>query len=229
VFASGTEICLVDAKGSSASMQDLARHVKDEWRGQIKSCLGVKLAGSVTPTEGRIIGARLSAAGAAEFVTAYGKAFPTGSVAAGVVPHEATIAAFKGRDPGVAAVQRANYFGASLFLGFQDLADALNPRAGSGTAALEALAYRDQGDERRFGRSYVHSLADGSAWRLDSFIRGEVLRAVINKFIGNQRVAIPTNAQVDDAEHRSNEIIIQSRDGVGVLCTLLPGTSSKAI
>ena len=73
----------------------------------------------------------------------------------------------------------------------------------------------------------MHWLADGSAWQLDSYIRGEVLRAVINKFIRNQQVAIPMNAQVDDAELRSDEIIIESRDGVGVRCTLLPGTPSE--
>jgi hypothetical protein len=73
IFAKSTDVCIVDAKGSTSSQVHLIKRVKDEWARQIRPNLGVTLAGGGWPTEGRVIGTRLHLVNAAEIVTAYGQ------------------------------------------------------------------------------------------------------------------------------------------------------------
>lgn len=228
VFASGTDVCLVDAKGSARPFPEVGKLAKSEWRRQIYPNRNVMLKLGGFPTEGRVIAASLVRPRAVGLVAAYGK-FP--AVNSLMVAPNAPIT------PGglaMKSVQKTNFTNAFYLLGLNDMASSFiggaNARAEKQLSwALSRAEYVDAGEAIFKGPSKVFDLAEGGVWIMQPFCRVDILRAAFLNLMRDDAPPVSSAALIlpDHIENSKDsvalttalgeQVIIQSRDGVGAI------------
>jgi hypothetical protein len=240
IFAKSTDVCLVDAKGSTSSRNDLIKRAKTEWTRQIRPNLIATLIGGGQPTEGRIIGARLHWSDAAELITAYGKVPPaipisasvampgSGGYLGAVTLGAATVQNTQRLPDGVASVQRINYATACNLIGLNNIGQQLmnlneladrrqqNITLGYLNSTIDTIS-----SGRRFGSSHLRYLGDGSVWKLTPFIVERVLERVVRKFIGSNEILLQANDGGIRVTHGTMMTTIEATDGVGIQFQLI--------
>lgn len=135
VFASETDVCLLDAKGSARPFPEVGRLAKSEWKRQIYPNRNVKLKLGGFPTEGRVIASSLVRPRAVGLVAAYGRFPAAGSLT--VAPN----APITPRELAVKSVQKTNFTNAFYLLGLNDLASSFISSASAGTGAERQLSW----------------------------------------------------------------------------------------
>lgn len=229
VFASSSNVCLVDAKGSARTMKEVRVIAKSEWRRQIYSNRHVKLDGGGTATEGRIIAASLANPNGVGLVTAHGRFLGPSRTpgSGGMSPVSTTSKAIK-------AVQKINFTNAFNFLGLHSMAGHLiggplgKARAEMSGARLSAVDIDDFGAVY-IGEHRIIDLGGQGAWTMQPFCRLDVLEEAFESLLSDSAPAIaqppamltpnPDNAESsgDGKMTSSDQVILQSRDGVGAI------------
>lgn len=232
VFASATEVCLVDAKGSARPFPDVGTLARNEWKRQLYSNRNEKLKLGGMPTEGRIIAASLVRPRAVGLVAAYGRFRSPRSLVtapgAPVSPHSLAIK----------SVQKINFTNAFYLLGLNALASQLINGNGNGNGAgaqrqlVWALAQTEviDGQGAVFkGPSRVVNLGGGETWIMQPFCRAGILREAFLYLdsedappVSSAALILPTNMEkarglVGGAIRSAERVIVQSHDGVGAI------------
>ncbi|BBP70820.1 hypothetical protein PHLH6_28240 [Pseudomonas sp. Seg1] len=229
VFASSSNICLVDAKGSARTMKEVRLIAKNEWKRQIYSNRLVKLAGGGMATEGRIIAASLANPNGVGLVTAHGR-FPGSTLPPGTGGSTRVSTTSKA----IKAVQKINFTNAFYLLGLNSMASHFigGPlglaRAEMDDARLSAVDIDDFGAVYAGGRRIV-DLGGQGAWTMQPFCRLDVLEEAFENLLTDNAPAVaetppilnqsPDNATSsgDGKMTSSDQVILQSRDGVGAI------------
>lgn len=209
IFAKPSAICLVDAKGTTASADSLA---KQEWRRQIYMNKATKLNFGGMASEGRVIATELSETSPAKLVTAYGKWGAT-------APHGSN----KNNTPAaVASVQRANFIDAFFLVGLPYLAWKLVGNRNFGPLRHGAARLSLMGNEQVYmGPIRMTLVLDNRQWVMQPFCRTEIVEAAI-KYV-DQQEGVPMTDIVRDGglvrSHLTNTdaTIIDGPDGVGAI------------
>lgn len=230
VFASKTEVCLVDAKGSARPFSDVGTLAKSEWKRQLYSNRNEKLKLGGMPTEGRIIAASLVRPRAVGLVAAYGRFRNPRSLvtAPGTYVSPNSLA--------IKSVQKTNFTNAFYLLGLNALASQLINGNGNGAAAQRQLAWALAKSEVIDGQgavfkgpSRVVDIGGSETWIMQPFCRAGILReAVLNLDseeappVSSAALILPTRMERardnwGGAIRSAERIVVQSRDGVGAI------------
>ena len=236
VFASSSNVCLVDAKGSARTMQEVQQIAKNEWKRQIYSNRLVTLAGGGTATEGRIIAASLANPNGVGLVTAHGR-FIGSSLPPGT-GHSSRVST---TSKAIKTVQKINFTNAFYLLGLNAMANHFigGPlglaRAEMDAARRSAVDIDDLGSVYT-GKRRIVDLGDQGAWTMQPFCRLDVLEEALENLVSDNAPAVaetpamlappPDNAKSsgDGKGVSASQVIFQSRDGVGAIFERVAGT-----
>jgi len=236
VFASSSNVCLVDAKGSARTMKEVRQIAKHEWKRQIYSNRLVKLVGGGTVTEGRIIAASLANTNGVGLVTAHGR-FLGSSLPPGT-GHASRVSTTR---KAIKTVQRINFTNAFYLLGLNAMANHFigGPlglaRAEMDAARRSAVNIDDLSSVYAGGRQIV-DLGEQGAWAMQPFCRHDVLEEAFENLVSDNAPAVaetpamlaplPGNARSsgDGKVVSADRVILQSRDGVGAIFERVAGT-----
>ena len=221
VFAKQSDVCLVDAKGSSMSDERIERGVKDSWRDQVLAHHKTPLVGGGLPTEGRVFGTKLSDAEPMELTVAYGNFVASGSASGGSGGHAsaATTAA------AVTNVQQLNFLDVFRLIAFGGKEDEVQLEVGPVSGALgweggppvsrfEAVmqqAYSKVRHEDGLGSVAVSDVLaslhfpEGS-WDMRVFCHAEVFGPVDSTLHSQAvKVELPVYSRLRDTPHHSDD------------------------
>lgn len=219
VFASSTDVCLVDAKGSSSGQVLVEKTAKNEWTRQIRPNLGTVLRFGGTATEGMVIAADLASSADVSLISTYGRLNAATSPA--TPPAKASASA-------IAAVQRANLINVCFLLGCTDVAFSLlrggNASGLSSFIKQKAPQALEGGGDVIIGPVRLSVPSQKGIWLVRPFARVHMLEAMASKFSGDtpsMSVDIPQFnlivPRIFEENWGEEKQIVQSRDGVGVI------------
>jgi len=208
VFAKNSQVCLVDAKGTSGDASALA---KTEWKRQIYTNRKKTLRLGGHATEGRVIAVKLSTSASTELVTAYGSW--AGSVTKGTATSSATPNA-------VTSVQRGNFVGALFLVGLPKMAASLM-RTSDFVPSLDGSAVETNVENRDvyLGPTRMVVGDDNARWAMRPFCRAEVIRKIYDGALVGVDSDLPywePSLSIEiDAKSDEQSVVLESRDGVG--------------
>lgn len=219
VFASDTQVCLLDAKGSSSPHVKVDGLVKQEWKRQIWPHKTTPFHFGGRCTEGAVIATVVSPTVSASFVKAYGQFAPPS-------PQQRALA--------IRSIQRANYINACFLLGLRDTAFALLASARPNTSPSQQLshelgnAFLPESDLLLSPPRLILQNGDHSySMRYSANVR--TLREMIESFDSNDVAteAPPEAAAVKPREYAqyisddSETVVIDGPDGIGARFALV--------
>lgn len=226
IFASSSEICLVDAKGSSRALDEVRSFTKGEWKRQIYPNRRVNLIGGGAPTEGRIISSALKHPQGVGVISAHGyfRSQKTTSESKKI----------KGFEGSLKAVQKVNYTNAFYLLGLNRMAEQLRGK-GDDSAwkqlswALSQAKEVDGSGKVFSGPMRVVDLGRQGAWLMQPFCRIDTLENAFTSLSDGESSPLPTTdllfpektEKLSDAAgsklQGTERMVVQSHDGVGAI------------
>lgn len=214
VFASKSDVCLIDAKGSSSPTMTIEKLVKSEWKRQILPHEYTAFTFGGTSTEGAVIATEVSSSISANFIKTHGK-FKNTSVSSST--HKA-----------IKSVQQANYINACFLLGLHQTAfSMLNPKRANSAPLLtlerELKASASVGDDMFYGPPRLILPAGRFSYLSRPFVRVDILRSILKTLSSNDDFSnayLPNSVLQANEPGPDDEIIVQGPDGVGAEFTV---------
>jgi len=236
IFASDTDVCLVDAKGSSRPFSEIGSIAKGEWKRQIYPNRNAAFKSGGLPTEGRVIASVLDPNHTGVgLVTAYGR------FRKGVVPAFGNGAA-KALSPddlspsfsAIKAVQKVNFTNVLFLLGLYEIAGFLindqqtqqSAKAQFGLVAGRSVEIGGIGMVYT-GASRFFDLGNQGGWVMRPFCHIDTLTEVFAAFVlglggelSTKQLILPEDmspVRVGNERRPKERMVVQSRDGVGAV------------
>lgn len=214
VFASKSDVCLMDAKGSSKNVSDIEKLVKDEWKRQIWPNRKETFIFGGTCTEGAIIATGVSPGLSASFIKAHGRF--------------SSVATLNLTSKAIKSVQRANYINACFLLGLNKTAFSMLSRNEANATPVTLIRELECSNIKNgnilIGPPCLIIQNDNGSYLMRPFSDINILKKMIIGLYEDgdwSDVILPAPIFTTNNQEAEEIILIQGRDGVGAEFVLL--------